>query len=361
MEQAPVILSGTAPQRKRAVLIAMLFLLAVPLVLVAMDAVSYQIRNRSNGSIISSGQKREYLLYVPATYDRAKPTPLVISLHGGAMWPAAQMESSQWNKLADERSFIVVYPSGEAGDGPRAWNVNPGPGLATDVRYISDLIDTLRAVYTIDPARIYANGLSNGGGMSFVLSCTLSDRIAAVGTVVAAQTLPFEWCKDSTPVPMIAFYGTADPVVPYRGGESWVTPRPFPSATTWTADWARRNRCGAKPVDSVIAADVVRREYTGCAEDATVVLYTIRGGGHTWPGGKGMPDWLLGRTTRSIDATRELWNFFVQHPLRGSGAQLRRERSSSDLRASRTGWLWPGRTTAVRGSHLSPTFALHDR
>ena len=30
----------------------------------------------------------------------------------------------------------------------------------------------------IDRKRIYANGLSNGGGMSFVLSCTLADRIA---------------------------------------------------------------------------------------------------------------------------------------------------------------------------------------
>ena len=55
------------------------------------------------------------------------------------------------------------------------------PGLTRDVRFISELIDTLEAAYNIDPARIYANGLSNGGGMAFVLSCTLSDRIAAVG------------------------------------------------------------------------------------------------------------------------------------------------------------------------------------
>ena len=299
------------------VLIAVLFLVALPPMLVAMDAMSFHFRNRSNGSIVSSGEEREYLLYVPESYDRTRLTPLVISMHGGAMWPAAQKESSQWNELADVHGFIVVYPSAEVG-GPRAWNVNPGPGLATDVRFISELIDTLSATYNIDPARIYANGLSNGGGMSFVLSCTLSDRIAAVGTVVAAQTLPFEWCKDTTPVPMVAFYGTADPVVPYRGGESWVTPMPFPSATTWTADWARRNRCGAKPVDSVISSDVIRREYTGCDEDATVVLYTIRGGGHTWPGGKGMPDWMLGRTTQSIDATREMWNFFRAHPRSGN-------------------------------------------
>ena len=65
--------------------------------------------------------------------------------------------------------------------------MNRGPGLGEDVRFISDLIDHLQAKYNIDPSRIYANGLSNGGGMSFVLSCTLSDRIAAVGMVGAAR------------------------------------------------------------------------------------------------------------------------------------------------------------------------------
>ena len=210
----------TTAQRRRAVLIAVLFLVALPPMLVAMDAMAFHFRNRSNGAIVSSGLEREYLLYVPDSYDRTRPTPLVISMHGAAMWPAAQKESSQWNELADERGFIVVYPSGEVGDGPRSWNVHPGNGLTRDVRYISDLIDTLSATYNIDSARIYANGLSNGGGMSFVLSCTLSDRIAAVGTVVPAQTLPFSWCKDSTSVPMISFYGTADPVVAYQGGGS---------------------------------------------------------------------------------------------------------------------------------------------
>ena len=307
---------ATAVQRRKTILAAVLFLIGLPVVLASMEALSYHVRNRSNGSIVSSGQKREYLLYVPKSYDRTTPAPLVISLHGGAMWPAAQKESSQWNELADERGFIVVYPSGEVGDGPRSWNVHPGNGLARDVRFISDLIDTLSAAYNIDPTRIYANGLSNGGGMSFVLSCTLSDRIAAVGAVVAAQTLPFSWCKDSTPVPMISFYGTADPVVPYQGGESFVTPTRFPRATTWTADWARRNRCGATPVDSWVAPDVTRRDYRDCADDAAVVLYTVRGGGHTWPGGKGMPDWILGRTTRSIDATSLMWEFFAAHPLR---------------------------------------------
>jgi polyhydroxybutyrate depolymerase len=300
---------------RRFALGAALALIGLPVVIVPIEAVSFYRTNRDNGSFISSGEKRDYLLYVPKSYDRTRPTPLVISMHGAGLWGAAQRETSQWNNLADKRGFIVVYPSGIGGKGVRIWRAEPGPGLMKDVRFISELIDTLKASYNIDSTRIYANGLSNGGGMSFVLSCTLSDRIAAVGMVAAAQTLPWTWCTDARAVPMIAFHGTADPEVPYNGGSSWVSPRPFPSTPRWAANWARRNGCGDNPVESTVAADVTRRTYTNCADDAAVVLYTIQGGGHTWPGGTPLPKWFVGPTTRSIDATSLMWSFFGEHPL----------------------------------------------
>jgi polyhydroxybutyrate depolymerase len=179
----------------------------------------------------------------------------------------------------------------------------------------------LSADYNIDPARIYANGLSNGGGMAFVLSCTLSNRIAAVGMVAAAQLLPWSWCADPRPVPMIAFHGTADPVVPYTGGKTWVAGKAFPHVPTWTANWARRNRCAPEPIDSAVATNVTRRTYAGCADDASVELYTIRGGGHDWPGGRPLPQWLCGPVSRGIDATSQMWAFFREHRLQAFSAK----------------------------------------
>jgi polyhydroxybutyrate depolymerase len=301
---------------RRIALGAALALVGLPVMIVPIEAVSFYRANRDNGSFVSSGEEREYLLYVPKSYDRGTPTSLVISMHGAGLWGAAQKETSRWNDLADKNGFIVVYPSGVGGKGVRIWRAEPGPDLMKDVRFISELIDTLKASYNIDPTRIYANGLSNGGGMSFALSCTLSDRIAAVGMVAAAQTLSWNWCKDSRPVPMIAFHGTADRQVPYDGGSSWVTSRPFPNVQAWVANWARRNGCGANPAEEEVAVDVTRRAYTGCADDAAVVLYTVRGGGHTWPGGTPLPEWFVGRTTRTIDATSLMWAFFRDHPLR---------------------------------------------
>ncbi len=310
---------------RRTVLVAVLILISLPVVLTVIEAAAFHVRNRNNGTIVSSGLRREYLLYVPRSYDRTKPTPLVISMHGAGLWPTAQMETSRWNELAEREGFIVVYPSGSEGDGPRVWHADGGVRLSRDVRFIAELIDTLEATYNIDPARIYANGLSNGGGMSFVLSCTLSDRIAAVGMVASAQLLRWGWCTDPRPVPMINFHGTADPVTPYHGGQTWVAPDTFPPVPTWTANWARRNRCGPNPVESVVAADVTRLEYTDCADGAAVVLYTVKGGGHSWPGGKPLPEWFVGPTSNGVDATRQMWAFFRDHPLRAAQAAARHE------------------------------------
>jgi polyhydroxybutyrate depolymerase len=304
---------------RRTVLGAVLILIGLPVAVATIEAVSFHVRNRNNGSIVSSGVKREYLLHVPGSYDRSRPTPLVISMHGAAGWPAQQMNLSGWNRLAESQGFLVVYPSGAEGSGPRVWHEDD----AREVRFISELIDKLEADYNIDPARIYANGLSNGGGMTFVLSCTLSSRIAAVGMVGAAHFLPWSWCTDQRAVPMITFHGTADPMMPYNGGRSWVAAGQFPSVPAFTAGWARRNRCGAKPVESPVAADVTRIEYTDCADGAAVVLYRIQGGGHTWPGGEPLPEWLAGSTSNGIDATSQMWEFFRQHRLRATQAAAR--------------------------------------
>jgi len=116
-------------------------------------------------------------------------------------------------------------------------------------------------------------------------------------------------------VPTIAFHGTADRIAPCRGGFSWVSPDRFADITTWAANWSRRNRCAPEPVESAVSGDVTRSQYTNCADDAAVVLYTVVGGGHTWPGGMPLPEWLAGSTSNSVNATALMWFFFREHPL----------------------------------------------
>jgi poly(3-hydroxybutyrate) depolymerase len=106
---------------------AVLVIIGLPLVVILVTVVSVAVLDRTNGAILFSGRPRSYLLYVPRSYDRAKPTPLVISMHGAAEWPAQQMNLSRWNRLAESQRFIVVYPSGS--EVPKIWHVSRGAGL----------------------------------------------------------------------------------------------------------------------------------------------------------------------------------------------------------------------------------------
>lgn len=291
----------------------LIFLLA-SLALVISGMIVIRGINPTNGSLVSSGEKRSYLLYVPASYDPAKPAPLVVTLHGFAQWPAHQMRISHWNDLADEYGFIVVYPSGTRF--PKRWRTRGMPGSeldpTKDLTFISDLIDKIEAEYNIDPNRIYVNGLSNGGGMAFLLACELSERIAAVGTVAGAFPISWEWCQPSRRVPMMIFHGTKDPIVPFQGGR-FRGKEAFPIIPEWVETLARRNGYIGMPIELPAIGSVKGIDYKGNGAD--IVFYTITGGGHTWPGGKPLPVWITGHTSMDIDATRTLWEFFQAHPL----------------------------------------------
>jgi polyhydroxybutyrate depolymerase len=285
--------------------------------LVLTAVVVFHVLDRSTGSIEISGEEREYLLHVPESYDPNTPTALVVSMHGAATWPAQQEMMSDWNRLADDHGSIVVYPSGNGM--PRIWSASlREPDTIRDSDFISKLIDTLMAEYNIDPTRINADGMSNGGGMAFILSCTLSERIAAVGMVGAPPTAPVEWCDSDRPLLLIAFHGTADSIDPFEGGALAVPFNSpvivFPPVREWISELSKRNNCVSGPDESAAAPGVTRVEYVECAEDASVILYVIQGGGHTWPGSKPAPEWL-GPTSNAVDATAEIWTFFLDHTL----------------------------------------------
>ncbi|MGQ9888169.1 MAG: extracellular catalytic domain type 1 short-chain-length polyhydroxyalkanoate depolymerase [Aggregatilineales bacterium] len=264
------------------------------------------------GSVESGGDARAYRLYIPAGYDPDQPTALVFSLHGFASNAGQQARFSGFDALAEAEGFIAVYPQG-AGLPPR-WNAGirglNGASLVDDVAFINDLLDHLAGKLCVDPARIYMTGLSNGGGMSHRLACDLAERVAAIGTVAGAYPLPEDdACAPSRPVPVIAFHGTADRIVPYAGNQS------LAAAPAWAAAWAARNGCDPTPASLPSSGSVSAVRYGGCAGGAEVVFYTVAGGGHTWPGGLALPAVIVGRTSRDVDASRLMWAFFQAHPL----------------------------------------------
>jgi polyhydroxybutyrate depolymerase len=269
---------------------------------------------RSNGRLLVDGEVRRYLLYVPKSYSPAKAVPLVISIHGYGGSPTEQRNVSGWDKLADQYGFIVVYPSGT--DFPRHWRASGTSDSYKDVDFISALLDKIEANYNIDSSRVYVNGHSNGGGMTFMLSCTLADRLAAVGSVSGAYLYPWNKCQTGRAVPLIAFHGTGDPIVPFIGGPSKMFDYPFPDIPSWISQYVAHNGCTAAAQTIMQTTEVTGVEYGGCQQNGDVVFYTIAGAGHGWPGSKSLlPVRIVGTTSQAIDATGLMWQFFMEHPL----------------------------------------------
>jgi polyhydroxybutyrate depolymerase len=268
-------------------------------------------------------QTRSYLVHVPPNYDSAKPAPVVLIFHGAGMNAVLMQGFSGLNSKADEAGFVAVYPNG-TGAGPFLTFNSGGvewelvKKQPDDVAFVARLLDDLAAVTSVDPKRVYATGMSNGGMMCYRLAAELSDRIAAVAPV--AGTMAATEAKPKRPVPVLHFHGTEDRLVPYSGPDQRV-PKflTFKSVEDSVATWVKLNGCKEEPVVEELpdAADdgmrVTRKTYRG-ENGAEVVLVIVTGGGHTWPG-RQPPFDLIGRSTRDISATDMIWEFFTRHPL----------------------------------------------
>ena len=265
----------------------------------------------------AGGVTRRYFLYLPATWHRGRPAPLVLVFHGGGGRASGIAPHTGFSRLAEREGFVVAYPQGLNG----RWN--DGRGYAAthdDVGFVRALLDTLGRELSIDPSRVYATGISNGAMFSYRLACYLPGTFAAVAPVAGAMPADLApACAHTQPVSVLAFQGTADPLMPYVGGGVARRRGRVLSAERSIAFWATTSGCAAAPVtteepDRVTDGTRVRRTaYGTCREGRAVELYTIEGGGHTWPGGPPVGG-SVGRVTREIDATAVIWGFFVGHP-----------------------------------------------
>jgi polyhydroxybutyrate depolymerase len=223
---------------------------------------------------------------------------------------------------ADGEGFIAVYPSGTRGPGGiQTWNAGEqyccGAAMLTgvdDVAFMRALVERVSTIVKIDARRVYAAGFSNGAMLAHRLGCDAADIFAAVAAVSGA--LGASACRPTGPVPVIIFHGTADEHVRYAGGRP-LRPDPGegdrvdPPVADAVQFWARHNECLPSP-EREDQGGIVRDRYARCRDDRDVVLYTIIGGGHAWPGGQaGSPQG--DQPTPAISATDLMWAFFTRH------------------------------------------------
>ncbi len=295
-------------------------------VLLLLAGVRSVIASMTVDTIVHRGIERRYALYRPKSTGSEGRWPLVVVLHGGGGDASKVAALTRFNQLADSAGFIVVYPEAvnrHWNDGRNVRRFKAHRELMDDVGFVGALIDRLVSQGGVDPNRVYATGISNGGMMCHRLGIELGERMEAIAPVAAGLAEPLSQTTPVRPVSVLAINGTADPVVPYEGGGVGLLRKSgrVLSAPATADFWVNANGCCAAAVietlpniDLTDRTRVVRSHWGGGRASSEVLLYTVVGGGHTWPSG-GARSRGFGRTNRDIDATRAIWDFFRKHSL----------------------------------------------
>ncbi len=245
-------------------------------------------------TIQSGGASRTFGLHAPPSYDPTVPTPVVVNFHGLTSNAGQQAIFSGMSAKADEAGFLVAHPEGIGA----SWNGGGCCGTAAssgvdDVGFVADLLDEIESIACVDTSRVYATGMSNGGFMSHRLGCDLADRFAAIAPVAGLNAAAS--CDPARPIPVLQIHGTGDTVVAYTG----VAPT--------ISGWVARNGCSDATEVVFESGTATCEAHRDCDEGAEVVLCTLEGFGHWWPGAFGAADDLI--------ATDEIWAFFEGHSL----------------------------------------------
>jgi polyhydroxybutyrate depolymerase len=269
--------------------------------------------------------RRSYLLHVPKSYDGTKALAMVVLLHGAFGTAEGMAQKTGFSRLADREGFVAVYANGMTLFGwLQHWNGGHCCGRAhaiqvDEVLYLERVIQEVRDRLFIDQARIYIVGNSNGGMLAYRFAAEQSELIAAAAVVAAtaggkpsAEQAIWRPPIPSEPTSIIVFHGREDKKIPYAGGLDPTTRsgRTHISVEESVRFWVNHNGCNSVPkVDRLFNGRVIRKTWEKGGTDIRVVLHTLEGWGHLWPGPH-IKASHRGDLVQNFDAAEIIWQFF---------------------------------------------------
>ncbi len=273
--------------------------------------------NRVRGTLFSGGLSRSYEIYTPSGFGTT-PLPVLFVFHDEDSDGNDIADITGFDAVAEQEGFIAVYPNA-TGD---RWNDETSrPGIdtaANDVAFVQELLAQVSQIRAVNSDRIFATGFGSGGIFVQLLACELPSVFAGYGAV--AGNLPTslsQTCNVRDPGPVILISGTDDRIQPYSGGNTEGVN--YRSMAQTALFWSSANRCipfaqlRLRPnVDTTDGTRVVARRYVYCAVNQVEFL-TVRGGGHTWPGGPDQP-FRFGTVSQDFHASETIWSFFEGEP-----------------------------------------------
>lgn len=264
--------------------------------------------NTQKCSFTHNGLLREYYLYVPSSYTPSSNAPLLFIFHGYGSSATNIFYYSNFESLANQDEYILVYPQGSLLNGVTHWNVGGWTIGSTvdDISFTEDIIDIIDNEYFINTDRIYSTGMSNGGYMSYGLACK-SNKFAAIASVTGSMTPEIDnGCSPANPIPIMQIHGLQDSTVLYTGA-SWSLS--IPDVMEY---WSSYNACDEDP-SSVITdlndgSYILVDSYQNCSNNVGVELILHSTMGHTWPS----------LNNHSLSATDQIWSFFAKYDINGA-------------------------------------------
>lgn len=246
---------------------------------------------------------REYLMYQPDTIDAN--TPILIVMHGFTSNSFNIQSLSDFNSLADEHGFVVVYPQGTDNPAPH-WDANLTFSEVDDVGFLVALVEYLQTEYTLSTEDVFATGFSNGGFMSYTLACEAPDTFKAIASVSGLMSgATWQTCDLDTPMNVLHIHGLADMVVPSDG-----TMTPIggwggaPTIEEMMQYWKDLN--GTQVEEEIIINNYsTGYRYTSDVNEHQVWLYLIEDYPHAWPGPN---DNVM--LDEGFSASELIWDFF---------------------------------------------------
>ncbi|KAF2189050.1 carbohydrate esterase family 1 protein [Zopfia rhizophila CBS 207.26] len=287
----------------------------------------------------AGGGTRQYLVYLPEKFSACNddPAPLILAFHGQTQPTASIEEITGLSTPYFNRHTIVVYPEGLDYKPPgHQWLGDPEAppsSVVEDRIYTNELLDMLTSSFCVDESRIYATGLSNGGGLVGLLACSplLNRRIAAFAGVAAAfytdasltEPLFGAGCNPELSgkrkAPLMELHGLNDTIIAYDGDNS-PAPNTIP-LPEWVSAWVEKEGCPNKmPKTEVLDGGNVTRYSWSCDGWKDIfVHYKINHFGHGWPStvwqGEPFESLRLGPT--SWNATSVILDWFSRWRLMG--------------------------------------------
>lgn len=368
------------PKRKH--LIGVLFFLFILVNSFSQNLIRVKHFGRNKGHL-------KMFVHLPANFDKTKPLPMVVVLHGCLQCANSVSKQTGWSKLGDENNFYVLYPQQRGVNNPmrcfkfykrKHTNKNRGENYS-----IEQMIEYMKTNYSINAKQVYITGLSAGAAMSVTMMADYpetfnSGAIFAGGAYkmgngyIAAMMGMVGWrIKKAEKWGSIVrkqnpdYKGEYPNIIIYQGNSDWIVNKR--NGVELMKQWTNVKHISTTPSETITnfvnVGDIERNAYRDANNKEAVVFYKINKLSHALlidPGTCAMQGGKKGFFSRDINYYSMLWTAYdfglIATPVIIGKTEVQKQEQNiiytvSSSQNCKYEWTFPADCTAVKNNNTN--------